>query len=592
LPINQTVDHREPVTPLIRAVDPPSPAIVPTPTGRQSALGGADARPLTWWSLLQSCAGQIRSQPLILGVLAIWAVGPLIVLIVHVVGHGGVLTGAYGADAFDQMQYLAWIRDEGAHVLASNLWQIAGTPHDYLQPMYLVSGILWRLGLSIQLALLVWEPVAVLVLFLGFAAYVRHLLPHSCRQQSAALFLALFYQTPVLAVVTWVGHLSALHEGQLVQATFDPYAAISLWGFDHTAITIGLMPVFLIAVERILGAPAGAGRRRGWVALASVAGLLVSWLHPWQGVMLLGIVGAMFVLRTPRRRYLALSWPVAATLAPLLYGVVLSRADPSWRAFQATTIGVGVAPWWALIASFGPLVALAALGMRRPRDDADWMLHLWLLACVLVYFLIPEFPPHALCGVTLPLAVLAIRGWGGAKQRVGGAGRRVAAIGIALIAIVTVPAAVYQANESTDYTSNPIALSAQLLVLTADQAAALNYLDHAPRPGGVLAPWMLSMSVPGFTGRGVFAGHSQWQPPANASIATAFFSSTLKDPTGAVRRAILKRTKATFVIADCGAPRRLPRAIAPIAHPARRFGCVTVYETNRIPDGKTPLVSR
>ena len=42
--------------------------------------------------------------------------------------------------------------------------------------MYAISGLLWRLGLSIQLAYLVWAPVALLVLFLGSAAYVRRFL--------------------------------------------------------------------------------------------------------------------------------------------------------------------------------------------------------------------------------------------------------------------------------------------------------------------------------------------------------------------------------------------------------------------------------
>jgi hypothetical protein len=46
-----------------------------------------------------------------------------------------------------------------------------------------------------------------------------------------------------------------------------------------------------------------------------------------------------------------------------------------------------------------------------------------------------------------------------------------------------------------------------------------------------------------------------------------------------LRRAILRRTGASFVLVDCGAPGALVQAIAPIARPVRRFGCVTVYAT-------------
>jgi hypothetical protein len=98
----------------------------------------------------------------------------LVALIIYVGRHGGVLTGANGVDAFDQMAYLAWIRDEGGHLLSSNLWVLGHTPHDYIHPMYVVSGLLWRLGFGVQLAYLIWKPVALLVMFFGFAAYVRH----------------------------------------------------------------------------------------------------------------------------------------------------------------------------------------------------------------------------------------------------------------------------------------------------------------------------------------------------------------------------------------------------------------------------------
>jgi hypothetical protein len=525
--------------------------------------------------LAQAAADLLREQWGIFAVLAVWTLAPLVQAIAQVLRHGGVLTGAYGWDAFDQLAYLAWIRDSGSHLLASNLWQIAPTPHDYLNPMFFVSGLLWRLGVSVQVAYLVWVPVGLLILFVGFAAYVRHLLPGSRNARAAALALAFFYLSPVLAIAVWTGHLSGVQRFDLLLTTDDADSALNLWGFGQTAVALGLMPVFLIACERLVSASRDCSTlARGWIVLAAASGALVSWLHPWQGLMMLGIIGALALVAPPRRRYTVLIVPALATVLPLVYGTILSRSDPSWAAFQAKTQSTGTAPWWALVASLGPLGFFALLGLRRPCAERDWMLVLWVLACAAVYFVIPEFPPHALSGVTLPLAVLAVRGW----QRVHWPRRVAVPAAIAAIALFTVPAAYYHAQRVRyDFTLPSHADALGLQVLSPDQARALSYLAHAPS-GGVLAPVTLSMSVPAMTGHPVYAGHFMWQPVANSVTAGAFFNPTLRDPTGSLRRAILRRSSARYVIADCAASPALRQAIAPVARPVARFGCVTVYD--------------
>ncbi|MGH2866688.1 MAG: hypothetical protein ACRDNK_03850 [Solirubrobacteraceae bacterium] len=537
---------------------------------------------------LLSRSGQvIRSDAAIFAVLTVWAFAPLVALAAHVAVSGGVLVGTNGADFFDQFQYLAWIRDEGSHVLASNLWLIGGTPHDYLHPMYLISGLLWRLGLSIQLAYLIWKPVALLVLFVGFALYARRLLVGRWAAMSA-LALALFYESPVLAIATWTGHLSPLHRFQLVLTTDDATASLNLWGFEHAAIALGLMPVFLLACERLL---ADADRQRRidprLTIVAGFAGLLVAWLHPWQGVTLLSILAVVWAMRPSRRRLSALFIPGAATVAPLLYGVALTRFDRSWSSFQSQSATTGTGTWWALLASFGPLVALALAGARRSGDDGERMLLLWPLACAGVYLIVPQFPPHALAGVTLPLAILAVRGWGRVRTRIVGRIRAgvppalAGALALAAVLAGTVPAMILHAQGVRDSLAATTggALTAQEFRLSADQAAAMSYLDRAARRGGVLAPWLLSMSVPAFTGRAVFAGHPQWQPHGNFVTAGVFFDPATYDPTGARHREILRASRAVYVLADCHLRPSLTRQLAPLARPVRQFGCLTVFET-------------
>ncbi len=521
----------------------------------------------------------ISGQAVIFTVLAVWAFAPLVAIGAYVVSGSGTLTGVNGADFFDQFQYLAWIRDEGSHLLASNLWSISATPHDYVQPMYLISGVLWRLGLSVQLAYLAWKPVALLVLFLGFAAYVRRLIPGRWAA-GAALALALFYESPVFALASWTGHLSGFHRIQLALTTDDADSALNLWGFDHAAIAIGLMPVFLIGAERLLAAAdAGRGSDRRWTAVAAAAGLLVAWLHPWQAVTLLAIVAVVWLLRPSGARLRVLVVPAVATLLPLAYGVALSRLDPSWSTFQRDSMATGTGPWWALLASFGPLVVFAVAGVRRPESDREWMLVLWAPAVAAVYLFVPQFPPHALAGLTLPLAILAVRGWSRLRTAIGAPPRAAAALAVAAVLAAVVPAGVLHAQGVHDGLAATTlgGIEQQQFRLTPDQAAAVSYLARTPRPGGVLAPWLVSMSIPGLTGRTVYAGHMQWQPASHVPTDGVFFGASLNDPTGRLRRAILRASGARFVLVDCGAPASLRRSLAPVTQLVRRFGCETVY---------------
>jgi hypothetical protein len=523
--------------------------------------------------LLRGGVELIRRHALLFGALVLWSFGPLVAVLVHVLVNGGVMTGVNGGDYFDQFQYLAWIRDEGAHGLASNLWVIGPTAHDYLQPMYFISAVLWRIGLSLQLAYLIWKPVGLLVLFLGCAWYVTHLEPEHRGRQAAAIALAIFYQSPAYALGSWTGQLDFSHQIALLLATDDATPAVQMWGFEHTAIAIGATAAFFVCAERLLH---GSVPRR-WTIGACVAGAWLAWLHPWQAAIVLAVLAAMFVLRAPRRRFLALALPVAAVVMPLLYGLALSHYDIWWHTFKVDSTITGTAPWWALIASLGPLALFAALGLRRPESDREWILLLWVPATIAVYFLIPEFPPHALAGITVPLGVLAVRGWrrAGAWLRVGA--RPASAAAILAIGVATIPAAYYHArNVSGDLARTSAGrISLTQLRLTTDEAAAMTYLDHAGTPGGVFAPPLLSVSVPAFTGREVFVGHLQWEPPVNSVQANMFYAQA---SSGALRRDILRRSGARFLLAPCGSPAGLAGQLAPVARPVWRRGCVTVYQ--------------
>src|SRR3954454_11804892 len=113
-----------------------------------------------------------RAQRASLAALVVGSLVPFVLLL----GGGDVFNGSDGIQVQDHMQYLSFIRESGEHLLISNRFDVAHDPRVFLHPVEAISGVAWRLGASLQLAFLMWKPAAVLVLFAGFAAYVRRAL--------------------------------------------------------------------------------------------------------------------------------------------------------------------------------------------------------------------------------------------------------------------------------------------------------------------------------------------------------------------------------------------------------------------------------
>ena len=492
---------------------------------------------------------------LLLAALAAWTAGPTVALVIYAGRHGLTWTGA-GHDPYDQFQYLSWIRSSGEHGLAANLFGLAPEIHDFLHPMYGPSGLLWRLGASIPVAYLVWKPIALGVLFLGFAAYARRMAPPDLRRP-ATLLLALFAVTPFLPLLHWNDPPPSF-----VVAANESFTALQAWGFDHTAITLGLMPLFLLGVESLL-----AGRaRRSTLVLTAIAGLLASWLHSWQGLTLLLIIAALVATGPPRPRHRVLLIPALALLLPLAYGAILAHSDPSWELAAEhnktaiSFIGVGT-----MLLVFAPLAVPAIVGaVGWPDDVQERMVRLWPLAAFAVYFAYPEFRAHALESLALPLAVLAVRGWSRLRLPL--------ALACLALAVMTVPGAVYYARSFGQTLSD----RSQGYFLTADENAALRYLDESDGDGGVLAGGALSLAVPAYTGRQAWAGHYLWTLwPGRGPTADAFFAGT---PGGDQARVFAQKIGVRFVVAPCGSNPGVVASLAPITREARRFGCVTALD--------------
>jgi hypothetical protein len=348
---------------------------------------------------------------------------------------------------------------------------------------------------------------------------------------------------------------------ELVGATGEMYSAGLLWGYLPAAISVALMPLFLLGVERVAARPARARE----LAAVCACGAAASWLHPWQGQVLLVTLVAALVLRPRRDRRLG---PVvlagAATLAPLLYYFVLSLADPAWELAAKANEEVGVLPLWTVLLALVPIGAAAALGVRRaPADLGEAMLLAWAPATVLVFaFLSPSVPQHALEGIAIPLGVLAVRGLARLRRP---------ALTAAALALLVVPGGLFMA----DWLEDTVRAPGQAHYLAPGERAALDHL-RATGGGTVLSSPRLGALIPSATGLRPWVGHPSWTHDfaRRAREADALLQGTL----GRERAdRLLRDSGARFVLVDCRSSADGLAALGPLVAEEAAFGCASVH---------------
>ncbi len=509
---------------------------------------------------------RLSGEHALLALLLVAGALPLGLLIGQALGEDGTLTGATGLFPADQLQYLAWIRDAGQHGLAASLFDLTPAKHVLLDPLFEASGLLWRIGFSVQLAYLVWLPVALLVLFGGFRAYVRRTLPDSAFDRGAALALALFFSTPVFPLLVWTGALGAAAQRDFLQVAVDINPSGQLWGYFPIAIDLGLFAYTMLWIERSVSQPDG----RPFALRAGAAALVISWLHPWQGATLIVILLVLVLVGRPLRQYAWLAAPLVAAGLPFVYFAVLPHIDHAWKVARDQN-ALGGESWGMVLGAIGP-IALLALG--RPRlaglSLQARILVIWPLSALFVYWVSPPYAIHTLETVTLPLAVLALRGWRFLPAR--------RALLAAAVALLTVPGVVYSAHRLRQQ----VRAARAAYVLSNGDARAFAWLDHDPRPGGVLAPVPQSLAVPGLSGRATWIGHPSWTPGFEFRIpqAQSLFAGQLA-PAVAQHRVV--RIGAPFLLAPCGSSPQLAAQIRPLVLEQRRFGCATVFRVRVAP---------
>jgi hypothetical protein len=525
----------------------------------------------------------------LLAALAAWGLVPLVLLLVHAAALHARFTGAdglIGADGVlgaDQLQYLAWARDAGSHGgLTSNLFTLAPSANVYLQPMFAITGALYRLGLSLPLAYLLWKPIAIVAMFLAATAWARRFFGARLGPRAAAVALSLFLYTPLTALFSWTQLGSGSLRFQLYLLGSELLAAGKLWGYAASALGLALVPAALLAVERALDPRRVAVPRRrtlrpgvqpGPLIGGAAAALLASWLHPWQGITLI-VIFAGLAIWSRLRHAIALAVPAIGAALPLAYYYVLSHHDAAWHLASHYEVIPRLSAL-ALLAGLGPLALIAVLGVRRPGDVLiEQALLLWIAGCFITYFANDAFAPHALQGLSFPWAILAVRGW----RRL----RLPAVLGVAAVALVTLPGLVYDGRKFVRTAdSNTVQY-----YLTRGDADALDWVEYHGPPGGVLAPTPFAAVVPAETGRAVWAGHGYWSQdyPVQARQVDRLFGGRMAP---AVARRFVTGTGASILVSDCRHRADLTRRLRPLLGTVHTFGCARVYVLSRRGRGRS-----
>jgi hypothetical protein len=538
-----------------------------------------------------------RGELVLLAVLSAWCLFPLVLLLVHAAHLHARFTGAdglIGADGVlgaDQLQYLAWARDAGAHGgLASDLFTLSPSGHVYLEPLFAITGALYRIGVSLPLAYLLWKPVAIVALFVSAVAWARRMFADRLAPRAAVVGLSLFLYTPLAALFSWTQLGSGSFRFSLFLLGDELLAANKVWGYVPSAIGLALVPIALLAMERavdpglaaarglagvrgVRGLSGGSGgrsrhtRRTGVdaraVAVAAASALAASWLHPWQGITLVIIFVALAVVRRLEH------WPafvIAAISAglPLLYYYLLSHHDPAWDLASQYEV-IARLPALVLVAGFLPLALIAVLGVRRPDGVViEQALLLWVGACVVTYFVNDSFAPHALQGLSFPLAILMVRGW----QRL----RLPAVVGVAAIALVTIPGLAFDARKFVRTADSSVVQ----YYLTSSDARALDWVARDAPAGGLLAPTPFAVVVPSQTGRAVWVGHGYWSRDyeGRAREVDRLFGNRMS---AEAARLFVASTGARILVSDCRHPQDLTRKLRPLLGSVHTFGCARVY---------------
>ena len=252
----------------------------------------------------------------------------------------------------------------------------------------------------------------------------------------------------------------------------------------------------------------------------------------------------------------------------------MGRFDPAWAlAGRANAL---VTPAGTYVALLLPLGVPALLAYRLPaRTFSQILVRLWpVLALAQIWFTtitdIGTFAVHAVEGLSIPFALLAVIGVRSVPINVPRTAKLV--LGVAVVAMLIVPSGFKELSDARSVGG----FGGRGMFVQTSEWNALEYLKSDTIPGAVLSGAHLGAMVPAVTGRSTWIGLTSWTPSVESRTvrANVLFSGRLDE---AAASHLIRSSHATFVLSDCQHRADLPKLLPAVLDEGRRFGCAVVY---------------
>lgn len=548
-----------------------------SPTSRRGTetRGGSDSRP----------------SPVEFAVMA-FALGAGMVALIgtwwRVATENLVWSGSVGGLLDDSMQYLTWIGESSSHFGAGNLFRLEPPTRVFVHPGILFSAFLHKLGVSIPMSYAILIPVAGIALCAGAFMLISSVMKRGWGRV-VALAIALFCTAPLSLFELVPG----LDQAMVRLVAGDLRTLLPLWGYPYSTFAVALACFSFVWF--------GKSRAKGatFSAALCLGVFMTAWLQPWQGsTLMISIVACEALLAFTRLSKIAPErsgeWKLAATavlagLPPLIYYWVLGHHDQSWIASERNLDLVSGSTQLELIPLIVAPLAIPALliAFVPVKTTQDLVVRVWPVVGIGQAFLLSvtglaNSPSHALRGVAIPLAVLAVCGVGNLMRSSQRSGRAaVAVLGIIVIAGIGTYGEVRTQIDAVWGTGLNSVVAHPYI--SNDDQHVLDWLAASQIKGGALGDiGKVSTMIPLHTGRQVWMGHGSWSPNTvdrREAVSAILLGAPCcqKALLGMSNGQFVQATGARFVVVSCGFPTdRVIAELMPVTQEIHRFGCNTV----------------
>lgn len=464
-------------------------------------------------------------------------------------------------NAKDQNTYFMWMTQAAAgELFLSNLYTSITHEGAMLNLFFLLGGALGHMLGSLDLAYQLLRLLAVVLLawslWLFVATFARE------RRQRRWIFLL----SLLGAGLGWAWNLGrwaagdyggAVTDTELLQRPFD------LWVPEgYVFFSMLVMPHFTAAIALLLLTLrwAALGLRNDRLALTGLAGVMcaaLSFVHPYDVLIALGLSSTVSALYSLRRRGLDLRvWRHALLLGaiavgPIFYNYWILHNNPGMQAWLVQNKSASPPPLSYLL-GYGVLLlgAIAFLirerqGLGRDLETWQWLVA-WLLILPLAVYAPIDFQRRLAIGASVPMAIatgLFLWRWG--ENRLWWARPRLrAALLLGTLVLVAPTSAFHWINSFRKVTDYPGELFADRATVK-----ALGWLAHQPNPtnGTVLASFETGNLVPRFSGLTTVIGSRGQTGNFDLVLAQtdAFYASRMSD---AEMRAWLAEQRVAWVV--------------------------------------------